>query len=175
MANLAPRTRLVGTSGAGCGRPEGRRSSGADGNPRKKNLQNVVANSWGFSSGHPKGVDSVYPKGYTLSVEIRPRRIEEYLVPSGKSPFGAWLEGLKDRQARAAIRKRLNRIRLGNLGDSKPLGDGVHELRIDFGPGYRVYYGIDGDTVVVLLCGGDKSSQTRDIAKAKQYWTDYWS
>ena len=108
-------------------------------------------------------------------MEIRPRRIEEYLALGGKSPFGSWLEDLKDRQARAAIRKRLNRIRLGNLGDSKALGDGVHELRVDFGPGYRVYYGIDGETVVVLLCGGDKSSQTRDIARAKQYWKDYWS
>ena len=108
-------------------------------------------------------------------MEIRPRRIEEYLTLGGKSPFGSWIEDLKDRQARAAIRKRLNQVRLGNLGDSKALGDGVHELRVDFGPGYRVYYGIDGETVVVLLCGGDKRSQTRDIARAKQYWTDYWS
>jgi putative addiction module killer protein len=108
-------------------------------------------------------------------VEIRPRRVVEYLDAGGKSPFESWLENLKDLQARAAIRKRLNRIRLGNLGDSKALGDGVHELRVDLGPGYRVYYGIDGDTIVVLLCGGDKRSQTRDISRAKQYWRDYWS
>ena len=108
-------------------------------------------------------------------MEIRPRRLEEYLTPGGRCPFGIWLEGLKDRQGRAVFRKRLNRIRLGNLGDSRALGDGVHELRIDYGPGYRVYYGIDGEIVVVLLCGGDKSSQTRDIAKAKQYWKDYGS
>ncbi len=108
-------------------------------------------------------------------MEIRPRSIEEYLTPSGKSPFASWLENLGDREARATIRKRLNRIRLGNLGDSKALGGGLHELRIDFGPGYRVYYGLDGETVVVLLCGGDKRSQTRDITTAKQYWKDYWS
>jgi len=108
-------------------------------------------------------------------VETRPRTIEEYLDPSGNSPFASWLDNLRDRQARAAIRKRLNRIRLGNLGDSKALGGGVHELRINFGPGYRVYYGLDGETVVVLLCGGDKSSQARDIATAKQHWKDYWS
>ena len=106
---------------------------------------------------------------------IRPRTLEEYLTPGGESPFGDWLEGLRDRQARAAIRKRLNRIRLGSFGDSKALGGGVHELRVNFGPGYRVYYGIDGETVVVLLCGGDKSSQKRDIEKAKEYWSEYWS
>jgi putative addiction module killer protein len=108
-------------------------------------------------------------------VEVRPRRIEEYLTPSGNSPFASWLENLRDRHARAAIRKRLNRIRLGNLGDCKSLGGGVYELRIDLGPGYRVYYGLDGETLVVLLCGGDKRSQARDIAAAKEHWKEYWS
>ena len=75
---------------------------------------------------------------------------------------------------RALIRKRLNRVRMGNLGDCRSVGDGVKELRIAFGPGYRVYFGEDGETIVVLLCGGDKSSQEADIRRAKEYWIDYW-
>ena len=68
---------------------------------------------------------------------------------------------------------RLNRIRLGNFGDCKSVGSGVEELRIDFGPGYRVYYGRDGVLVVILLCGGSKRAQDRDILKAKGYWGKY--
>lgn len=75
--------------------------------------------------------------------------------------------------ARAIIRKRLNRVRLGNLGNTRGLGSGVSELKIDFGPGYRVYYGEDGPKIVVLLVGGDKGSQDRDIEKAKAFWEDY--
>ena len=108
-------------------------------------------------------------------MEGRERDIKEYLTAAGKSPFSDWLDGLRDRQARAIIRKRINRLRQGNLGDSKPVGDGVFELRIDFGPGYRSYFGQDGETIVVLLCGGDKSSQDADIKKAKEYWKDYRS
>jgi len=77
-------------------------------------------------------------------------------------------------RVRALIRKRLNRVRMGNLGDCRSVGDGVKELRIAFGPGYRVYFGEDGETIVVLLCGGDKSSQEADIRRAKEYWIDYW-
>ncbi len=108
-------------------------------------------------------------------MSTRPRELVEYLDHGGRSPFGDWLEKLKDRRARALIRKRLNRVRLGNLGDSRCVGDGVQELRISFGPGYRVYFGEDGDTDVVLLCGGDKSTQHADIEKAKRNWVDYWS
>ena len=106
-------------------------------------------------------------------MEVRPRRIEEYLTVGGKSPFGSWLQRLKDRQARVTIRKRLNRIRLGNFGDSKALGDGVHELRVDFGPGYRVYFGRDGDTIIILLGGGTKKRQNRNIETAQERWKDY--
>ena len=91
----------------------------------------------------------------------------------GKSPFSDWLLGLKDIKARAIIRARIERIRLGNLGDCKSLGGGVFELKIPFGPGYRVYLGQDGPVIVVLLCGGDKGSQKRDITKAKLLWTEY--
>jgi len=91
----------------------------------------------------------------------------------GKCPFTDWLLKLKDVKGRAVIRARLERVRLGNFGDCKGIGEGIHELRIAYGPGYRVYFGQDGGKIVVLLCGGDKSSQKRDIVKAKLLWTEY--
>jgi putative addiction module killer protein len=90
---------------------------------------------------------------------IEVRRTEE---------FSNWLSGLRDRMAKARIAKRIDRIAQGNLGDAKPVGNGVSELRFTFGPGYRVYYVERGNTVVILLCGGDKDSQERDIARAKE-------
>ena len=81
--------------------------------------------------------------------------------------FIEWLTGLRDIQARARIAKRIDRIAQGNLGDAKPVGDGVGELRFDIGPGYRIYYARRGNVVVMLLCGGDKDSQARDIERAK--------
>ena len=80
---------------------------------------------------------------------------------------------MRDRKARAVVRARINRVRLGNLEDCKSVGGGVRELRINFGSGYRVYFAQQGDTVIVLLLGGDKSSQNRDIKQAKLYWQDY--
>jgi len=80
--------------------------------------------------------------------------------------FRAWLGGLKDRQARARILARVRRMSAGNPGDVKPVGSGVSEMRIDYGPGYRVYFVSHGKTVVILLCGGDKRTQARDIARA---------
>lgn len=97
----------------------------------------------------------------------------EYLTEDGHNPFREWLEALNDRDARARIRVRLNRIRLGNFGDSKSVGGGVSELRISYGPGYRVYFGKQGAKVVILLCGGDKRPQTRDIESAQVRWQDY--
>ncbi len=73
------------------------------------------------------------------------------------------------------IKARLDRIELGNSGDCRHVGDGVNELRIDFGPGYRVYFGQEGDMIVLLLCGGAKRTQRSDIARAKAYWKDYRS
>jgi len=81
--------------------------------------------------------------------------------------FSKWLSGLKDRQARMRIHVRLDRVALGNLGDVYPVGDGLSELRIHYGPGYRLYCMLRGVSVVVMLCGGDKSTQTRDIELAK--------
>lgn len=80
--------------------------------------------------------------------------------------FTDWFAGLRDREARARITVRIRRLSLGNPGDVKPVGSGVSEMRIDYGPGYRVYFVRRGDTVVVLLCGGDKRNQDRDIARA---------
>ena len=81
--------------------------------------------------------------------------------------FIEWLTGLRDIQARARIAKRIDRIAQGNFGDARSVGDGVSELRFDFGPGYRIYYARRGDVVLILLCGGDKDSQARDIERAK--------
>jgi putative addiction module killer protein len=102
-----------------------------------------------------------------------PNEVREYLTPDGANPFRRWLRALKDRHARARIRVRLNRLRLGNLGDARSVGDGVHELRVSVGPGYRVYFGSIGGSVYLLLCGGDKRNQAADIEKAKEYWHDY--
>lgn len=91
---------------------------------------------------------------------------------NGRCPFRKWLNSLRDVTARAKIRLRVDRLEAGNLGDFKPVGNGVFELRIDYGPGYRVYYGQVERTIVLLLCGGDKSTQEKDIVKAQEYWTD---
>ena len=82
--------------------------------------------------------------------------------------FEAWIDGLKDMRAVARIEMRLRRLSLGLLGDSKSLGDGVSEMRINYGPGYRLYFTRRGERVVILLCGGDKKQQSDDIARAKQ-------
>ena len=96
-----------------------------------------------------------------------------YRGRKSRAPFSEWLASLKDRRTVAVIQARLNRIRLGNFGDSRPVGEGVQELRIDFGPGYRIYFGRHGQSVVVLLCAGGKKTQQRDIQAAKDYWRDY--
>lgn len=83
------------------------------------------------------------------------------------SVFQTWIDDLRDVRAVARIAKRIDRLALGNPGDIKPVGDGVSEMRIDYGPGYRVYFTAQGKQIVILLCGGDKSSQERDIRAAK--------
>jgi len=80
--------------------------------------------------------------------------------------FATWFAGLRDRQARARITVRISRLSIGNAGDVKPVGGGVSEMRIDYGPGYRVYFTRRADIVVILLCGGDKRTQDRDIVRA---------
>lgn len=99
--------------------------------------------------------------------------IEYYTTREGRAPFKAWLESLKDVPGRAKIRVRLDRARLGSLGDNRSVGEDVHELRVDYGPGYRIYFAIEGKRLLLLLLAGDKSRQQRDIATAKKYWRDY--
>ncbi len=106
---------------------------------------------------------------------VNPRTLVIYRTQTGTAPFEDWLNGLLDIQTRAIIRKRLNRIRLGNFGDSKSVGKGIFELKIDFGPGYRIYFAEQNKFIVVLLCGGAKSTQQRDIQKAQSYWLDFLS
>ena len=97
-------------------------------------------------------------------------RILSYVTPEGKDVYKEWADGLRDTRARFAVDRRLRRVEEGNFGDHKYLIDGIWELRIDFGPGYRVYYGLRGAEVVVVLCAGDKGSQQRDIDRAVAYW-----
>jgi putative addiction module killer protein len=107
-------------------------------------------------------------------MEVKRRSAIFYKDIRGKEPAKDWLEKLRDTQGKAAIFTRINRALEGNFGDHKSIGDGINELRISFGPGYRIYYAItDNDDVVLLLVGGDKSTQTSDIKKAKQYWKSH--
>lgn len=99
--------------------------------------------------------------------------IKIYEASTGKSPYLEWLDTLKDLQGRAKIRVRIERLKLGNLGNCESVGDGVRELKIDFGPGYRVYFGQIGKQCVLLLCGGSKRAQSSDIEKAKEYFEDF--
>jgi putative addiction module killer protein len=103
-------------------------------------------------------IDFMYPMGYTVNM-ITVRETEN---------FQNWIRNLKDRIAQSIITARIRRISGGNFGDSKPVGDGVSELRIDYGPGYRVYFTRQGQEIIILLCDGDKSTQTRDIEAAKR-------
>ncbi len=106
-------------------------------------------------------------------MENKPKEARYYVTANGKAPCEDWIGNLKDRQGRAIIRARIRRLELGNPGLSKSVGNDVMELKIDFGPGYRVYYAEEGNTLVILLCGGDKSSQNQDIKKAHKYWDEY--
>ena len=100
-------------------------------------------------------------------------QVFHYLDASGKDLFQRWLDKLKDMRARVAMQRRIDRLAEGNFGDSEFCRDGVWELRIDVGPGYRVYYAKSGGAIVLLLCGGDKRTQDNDIKNAIQYWKDH--
>jgi putative addiction module killer protein len=98
--------------------------------------------------------------------------ILEFIERSGASPFGAWFDSL-DAAAAAKVTTAVRRLELGNFSNVKGVGGGVFECRIDFGPGYRVYFGKDGETLMILLGGGTKKRQDRDIATARERWSDY--
>lgn len=99
--------------------------------------------------------------------------IVHYLTPIGDDPFQSWLDELEDLKARVAVLRRIDRVSAGNFGDHKFLRDGVWELRVDVGPGYRVYFGQQGKTLVLLLCGGTKRAQSADINRAARYLADF--
>jgi len=99
--------------------------------------------------------------------------IRRYLTETGRDVFGEWLAGLKDTRTKAKIVARIDRLSAGNFGDCKPLRGGLFELRIDWGPGYRVYYALVGRSCVLLLGGGDKRKQSADIARALKHLEDY--
>lgn len=99
--------------------------------------------------------------------------IVHYQYEDGSFPFQSWMEGMRDKMAKARITMRLRQLEQGNLGDAKSVGEGVLELRIHIGAGYRVYCGRHGQHWIVLLCGGDKSSQNHDILRAQSYWADW--
>ena len=104
---------------------------------------------------------------------VTPKEIVVFRAKDGGVPFEDWLDDLNDKRALARVLARLARVRQGNPGDCKSVGEGVSELRVDYGPGYWVYFGQKGQTLVVLLCGGDKRTQDRDIRLAKQYWHEF--
>lgn len=99
--------------------------------------------------------------------------IRRYVSKSGREIFGEWLSRVKDVRTQAKILTRIDRMTLGNFGDCKSLGGGLSELRVDWGPGYRVYYARIGRACVLLLCGGDKSAQSADIRRAREYLKDF--
>ena len=105
-------------------------------------------------------------------MEARPRTIDDYLTEDGESPFREWLNKYHGERIFGIIFARFLRVEKGNLGDHESVGSGVSELRINFGPGFRIYYGEDGD-LIVLLFGGTKKTQVQNIKTAKKYWEDY--
>jgi putative addiction module killer protein len=106
-------------------------------------------------------------------MEAIPRDIQRYVTSDGRIPFDDWLLSLRSLKTQAKVDARLQRVALGNLGDVRFVGDGVYELKMDYGPGYRIYFSQADTIVILLLFGGDKSSQNQDITTAKQYWKDY--
>lgn len=96
-------------------------------------------------------------------------KISIFVTNDGKSPFLTWLESIKDAQTKRRIQVRIDRLAVGNLGDCKSIGNNLYELRLFFGSGYRIYYTTEDDKIIILISGGDKSTQSDDIVKAKKY------
>ena len=114
------------------------------------------------------GVSSIDYSWPVIEREIKKLELQNKLVP-----FDEWFDSLRDRRMQVAVDARLTRVRAGNFGDCKSVGGGGFELRIAMGPGLRVYYGLHGQQVVILLGGGDKSTQARDIRQAQQLWQQF--
>lgn len=103
----------------------------------------------------------------------RPREIEVYETPNGQEPFSVWLASIQDTKTQTRIRARLDRLEKGHFRDCQSVGSGIFEMRLHFGPGYRIYFGELNRTIILLLCGGDKLTQTQDIQRAKTYWLEH--
>jgi putative addiction module killer protein len=108
-----------------------------------------------------------------MKFSVSAQKAFEYVAGNGRNPFSQWLLNLNDRKARAIILRRINQAEEGNFGAYRALGDELFELKVQFGPGYRIYFGLDENILIILLCGGDKGSQKRDISHAREYWDDY--
>jgi len=106
-------------------------------------------------------------------MQIYPRELRIYETEQGEVPFSSWLDSLRNQGARARIRKRLDRVELGNLGDYRSVGEGVFEFKIDYGSGYRIYFAQVDLLIILLICGGTKSTQEQDILKAKKFWASF--
>lgn len=106
-------------------------------------------------------------------MEAKPKQVQSYATLEGKIPFDDWLKSLKDKKAIARILQRIDRVSLGNFGDCRSVGKGVFELRMHFGPGFRVYFGVANEQLIILLSAGDKGSQKKDIDTAQRYWKEY--
>lgn len=112
-------------------------------------------------------------KGRNMVQVVESKKVIVFQNKNSKEPFTDWLNDLRDQKGRRAVLKRIGRLEYGLYGDCEPVGEGVSELRIFLSPGYRVYFGEEDGNIVILLCGGDKGSQNRDIKAAKAYWKEY--
>jgi putative addiction module killer protein len=115
----------------------------------------------------------IWLKGRDMAQPVEPKKVLTYQDANGNEPFTDWLNSLRDQKGRRTILRRIGRLEHGLYGDCEPIGEGVLELRLFFGPGYRVYFGEEAGRIIILLCGGDKDTQTRDIKAAKEYWKEY--
>ncbi len=107
-------------------------------------------------------------------MEARAREVRNYIAPNGRNPFEQWLGQIRDKRTQLTIATRIERLQQGNPGDFKSLKGNLYELRIHYGPGYRVYFGVvSSEDTVILLCGGTKRTQKRDIEKAQNYWNEF--
>lgn len=106
-------------------------------------------------------------------MQIQPENIRTYITPNGRDLYRQWYANIKDQKTRAIITSRIDRLQQGNPGDFKRLDKDLYELRIDSGPGYRIYFGLFRNTIVILLGGGTKGTQRRDIARARAHWHEF--
>jgi len=113
------------------------------------------------------------PKYYNIHKVKRKREAEYYVTGKGKVPFQEWLDAINNANVHGIVLQRIDRAEDGNFGDWKSLKGGMYEMRIHLSPGYRIYFALEGRKIIILLIGGEKRNQKRDIGKAKEYWEDY--